>query len=112
MPAKFVRRSAIGQPFVNLLSSLHTFCRGIHNLRSPIRTISSHKYLRMVARNREIIALALSDRHDHHITLDHFAPLRRAHLNPGGRAVAVAHDALRRRLESESTAIAFGELVL
>src|SRR6266566_2395414 len=112
MPAKLVRRSAIGQPFVNLLCGLHTFCRGVDNLRSAIRTISAHKHLRMVARNRELIALALSDRHDHHITRDHLAALRRAHLNAGGRAVAVAQDALRCRLESESTAVAFGELVL
>src|SRR5437016_11631730 len=112
MPAKVVRRSAIGQPFVNLLCGLHTFCRGVHNLRSAIRTISAHKHLRMAARNRELIALPLSDRHDHHITRDPLTTMWRAHLNAGGRAVAVAHDALPCRLESESTAVAFGELVL
>src|SRR5256886_12121429 len=53
MPAKVVRRSAIGQPFVNLLCGLHTFCRGVDNLRSAIRTISAHKHLRMVARRSE-----------------------------------------------------------
>src|SRR2546428_12214402 len=112
MPAKVVRRSAIGQPFVNLLCGLHTFCRGVDNLRSAIRTISAHKHLRMVARNCELIALALSDRHDHHITRDHLVALRCAHRNTRARALAVAHAALRGRLESESTAVAFGELVL
>src|SRR2546428_7417135 len=42
MPAKVVRRSAIGQPFVNLLCGLHTFCRGVDNLRSAIRRSEEH----------------------------------------------------------------------
>src|SRR5438105_712699 len=66
----------------------------------------------MVARNRELVALALADRDDHHVARNELVALRCADLNARGRAVAVAHDALRCGLESKPTAVALRQLVL
>src|SRR5438105_15090356 len=66
----------------------------------------------MVARNRELVALALADRDDHHVARNELVALRCADLNARGRADAVAHDALRCGLESKPTAVALRQLVL
>src|SRR2546423_10589833 len=112
MPAKFVRRSAIGQPFMNLPCRLTAFCCRIDYFRSAVGTVSTGKHFGVIARNRELVSLALADRDDHHVTRNDLVALRRANLDARGRAVAVAHDALRCGVESKSTAVALRELVL
>src|SRR5437868_11397677 len=106
MPAKFVRRSAIGQPFMNLLCRSHTLRRGIHDFGAPVRAITTYENFRVMLGDLQFLTFSLADRDDHHVARNELVTLRRANLDARGRAVAVAHDALRCGLESKSTAVA------
>src|SRR6185436_8239404 len=106
MPAKVVRRSAMGQPVLNLLRRGHAFRGGIHDFGAAVGAIAAGEHAR-IGGDTELGARALADRHDHHVAGNRFAA---AQLEPGDRAVA--HDASRRGVEAESTAVFLGELVL
>src|SRR5437762_7076819 len=101
-----------GQHLMYSFRRLNTFCCSIDDFRSAVGTVSTGKDFGMVARNRELVALSLADRDDHHVARNELVAMRRANLDARDRAIAVAHDALRCGLEAKSTAVALRELVL
>src|SRR5256714_14019473 len=113
MPAKLVRRSAIRpQNLVSPFRRRHTPRRRIDDLGAAIGTVAAHEHAWVILRPRELSPRSLADRDDHHVTGNELVALRRANLDARGRAVAVAHDALRCGLEAKSTAVALRQLVL
>src|SRR6266849_9947852 len=112
MPAKLVRRSAIGQPFMDLLRGGYAFGRGVHDFCSAIRTVSTGENPKMVPRPRQLTARALTNRDDHHVAGDGLSAFQSLDLDTGHGSLAVRHDALRCSIEPEAAPVTFGELVL
>src|SRR6266852_6518470 len=109
MPAKFVLRSAIGQPFMDLLRRGDAFGRCVHDFRSAIRAVAARENPGIVLRPRECRG-ALANRHDHHVARNCLAALGGAHFDASYRG-AVADDALQSGVETKPAPIALGELV-
>src|SRR5256885_3564814 len=100
------------QHFIDLLRRLHTLRRCIDDLRPAVGKVAAGEHARIVLGPRELYALALADRDNHHVTRDCLGAPGRPHLECRYGTLPVADDALRGRVEPEATAIAFRQFVL
>src|SRR5213594_2563023 len=79
IPAKFVLRSAIGQPFMDSLGSGYSLRRCVHDFRSAICTVAARENPGIVLGPRKC-RRALANRHDHHVARNGLAAMGGAHF--------------------------------
>src|SRR5262249_20368567 len=125
MPAKLVLRSAIYRPLpshylpslldrqhcIDLLRRRDPLCGRVDNLRTTIGAVAADEIFGVLG-PRELGALALANRHDHHVAGYGLATARGLDLERRHGAGAVRDDALRRGVEAEAAAVALRELIL